>query len=186
MNEKNPFRAGSEDERSNAGVSPAGFLPRNTNIAIRDRGHLPHWEALTATYFVTFRLADSLPQEVLRTILFLREDIPRTAEQMGRKLSEAERKRLISLHARRIEKYLDHGVVACSLRNDAVAKVVADSLRQFHGERYRLFAWCVMPNHVHVVFQTLAGNKLSGILHSWKSFSAKEANQILSRSGAFW
>jgi REP element-mobilizing transposase RayT len=67
-----------------------------------------------------------------------------------------------------------------------VAKVVADSLRQFHGTRYQLFAWCVMPNHVHIAFQTLAGNTLTRILHSWKSFSAKQANQILHRSGEFW
>jgi len=118
--------------------------------------------------------------------LFAREDIPATAAQMSRKISEPEQKRLIKLHARRIEKYLDAGAGACFLGNDAVAKIIADSLWPFHGTRYQLFAWCVMPNHVHAVFQTLAGNTLPGILHSWKSFSAKQANQILHRSAQFW
>src|SRR4029077_20053601 len=163
MNGQDPFRKEPKEGedaagKSSAGVPPASFLPNDENVSIRNRGHLPHWEAATATYFVTFRLADSLPQEALRRILFAREDIPATAAQMGRKISETERKRLMKLHTRRIEKYLDDGVGACFLGNDAVAKVVADSLRQFHGTRYQLFAWCVMPNHVHVVFQTLAGN----------------------------
>jgi len=173
-------------EKSSAGVPPAGLLPRVDDVSIRNRGHLPHWETATATYFVTFRLADSLPQEALKRILFAREDIPSIAAQMGRKISKSERKRLKKLHTRRIEKYLDAGAGACFLGNDAVAKVVANSLRQFDGARYQLHAWCVMPNHVHVVFQALAGNSLPRILHSWKSFSAKQANQILHRSAEFW
>jgi REP element-mobilizing transposase RayT len=189
MSEQNPFRNGRKEDaalKSSAGVPPAGFPPLHDNVSIRNRGHLPHWEAETATYFVTFRLADSLPQEVLRKILFVRKDIPSTAAQMGRNVSESEQKRLMKLYSRRIETFLDTGVGECFLKNDAVARVVADSLRQFHGARYQLFAWCVMPNHVHVVFQMFVGNALPGILHSWKSFSAKQANQILRRSGDFW
>lgn len=191
MSKRDPFRtepkaAENAAEKSSAGVSPAGFVPRQDNISIRNRGHLPHWEAATATYFVTFRLADPLPQAVLRKILFTREDIPATAAQMGRPISEPERKRLMKLHTRRIEEYLDAGASGCFLWNDTVAKVVADSLRKFDGMRYQLFAWCVMPNHVHVVFQTILGNTLPGILHTWKSFSAKQANQILHRSAEFW
>ena len=189
MSEQNPFRNGHKEgaaQKSSAGVPPAGFPPLHDNVSIRNRGHLPHWEAETATYFVTFRLADSLPQEVLRKILFVRKDIPSTATQMGRNVSESEQKRLMKLYSRRIESFLDTGDGECFLKNDAVAKLVADSLRQFHGTRYQLFAWCLMPNHVHAVFKTIAENTLPGILHSWKSFSAKGANQILHRSGEFW
>jgi putative transposase len=169
-----------------AGVPPAIFLPREEKISIRNRGHRPHWEATTATYFVTFRLADSLPQDVLKRIIFARKDIRSTATHMGREVSETERKRLMRMHTREIERYLDSGAGKCSWRSPAMAKIVADALRRFDGTRYRLFAWCVMPNHVHVVFQTLRDNTLAEILHSWKSFSAKKANQILNRSGEFW
>jgi REP element-mobilizing transposase RayT len=188
MKAQDPFRKETKNDagKSSAGVSPAGFSPHDDKVSIRNRGHLPHWEASGATYFVTFRLADSLPQHALKRILFAREDIPSTAAQMGREISDSERKRLWKLHTRRIEKYLDAGAGACSLENGAVAKVVADSLRQFHGVRYQLFAWCVMPNHVHVIFRMLSGNTLPAILHSWKSFSAKQANEILHRSGEFW
>jgi hypothetical protein len=191
MSEPDPFRKEPKEDRvaaekSSAGVPPAGLLPLKNNFTTRDRRHLPHWEAERATYFVTFRLADPLPQEALRKTLSDREDIPAAAAHMGRTISETERKRLLKLLTARIEKYLDASVGACFLRNDAVAKVVADSLRQFDGTRYRLHAWCVMPNHVPVVFQTIAGNTLPRILHSWKSFSAKRANKILQRSAEFW
>ena len=191
MNNCNPFRQEPEEEQrvtektGSAGVPAVTFARHNPHIGIRNR-RLPHWEATGAVYFVTFRLADSLPQEVLRRIVFARKDIPSTAAQMGREISESERKHLKQLHAHKIEKYLDAGAGRCSLRSPAVAEIVADSLRKFDGMRYRLFAWCVMPNHVHVVFEAIADNTLAGILHSWKSFTAKKANQVLKRSGEFW
>jgi REP element-mobilizing transposase RayT len=188
MVDQDPFRKNAERAagKSSAGVPPAGFLTRTDNLSIRNRGHLPHWEAAAATYFVTFRLADSLPQETLRSILFAREDIPATAAKMGRAISEAEQKRLQKLNTQRIEKYLDAGSGVCFLANEAVANIVAEALRQFDGIRYQLFAWCAMPNHVHAVFRALAENTLPQIIHSWKSYSAKQANKILQRSGEFW
>jgi REP element-mobilizing transposase RayT len=63
---------------------------------------------------------------------------------------------------------------------------VADALRHFDGERYRLVAWCVMPNHVHAVVQPAAGHVLEEIVHSWKSFTAHQANKLLGRTGPFW
>lgn len=191
MKTRNPSRQGNErestaaDKRRSAGVPPVPFVHRAPQIGIRAR-RLPHWEATEATYFVTFRIADSLPREVLQQIEFQRKDIPATAAQMQRALTGEERRRLAQQHSRMLERYLDAGAGRCWLSSAVVAGAVADSLRKFDGTRYRLFAWCVMPNHVHVVFQTIAGNALSGILHSWKSFTAKKANQILKRSGTFW
>jgi len=170
--------------KRSAGVSPARFPALGAHV--RTRGYLPHWEIEGATYFVTFRLADSLPDEVLRQIRFDREDIPATAAQNDRQSSETERRRLVELHTRQIERYLDTGAGACFLRSHAVAGTVADSLRRFHGTRYELFAWCIMPNHVHVIFRALGVATLAEILQSWKSFSAKEGNRILYRSGEFW
>ena len=184
---KAPLKEGaSPAERSSAGVSPARFLPADANVAIRNRGHLPHWEVERSTYFVTFRLADSLPNEVLQKLRFDREDIPSTAAQKGRNISESEQHRLLELQTDRIEQSLDAGAGACWLRKETIAALVANSLRQFDGTRHRLFAWAIMPNHVHVVFQTLGEFALPGVLHSWKSFSAKEGNKPLHRSGEFW
>ena len=153
---------------------------------IRHGAHLPHWTVEGAAYFITFRLVDSLPRRVFEGWLFERENIVKTAEQMGRTLSAQEEKRLHELHSDKVETYLDVGHGACFMKNDRIAMIVAETLRHFNGERYDLGAWCVMPNHVHVVVLPRLGQELPDILHSWKSFSAKEANKELGRTGEFW
>src|SRR6185436_18830956 len=112
--------------------------------------HLPHWTRDRAVYAVTFRLGDSLPRSVLESWLRERRDIILTARQMGRPLAEHEEKRLHQLHSERVETYLDAGHGACWMRQPAIARLVADAMRHFDDQRYRLHAWCIMPNHVHV------------------------------------
>jgi menaquinone-specific isochorismate synthase len=172
-----------------AGVPPAvsgASRPRFGEVKIRNRGRLPHWEKDSATYFITFRLADSLPKSVLERIESERRAIVATANQLHRDLSPDERKKLQLLSTNVIERYLDCAAGACQLRNPIVADEVAATLRHFDEKRYRLFAWCVMPNHVHVVVRLFPGHTLAAVVHSWKSFTAKQVNRILRASGAFW
>ena len=168
-----------------AGVPPASFLPLGSGLRIRSR-RLPHWEIDKAVYFVTFRLTDSLPKKALQALDSERRDILATASQMGRSLTATERIRMRQLQIHRLERTLDIGAGRCRLRGAAIARVVVNALQEFDGSRYQLFAWCVMPNHVHVLFQTIGKIPIAGILHSWKSYSAKAANQILGRNGEFW
>ena len=72
------------------------------------------------------------------------------------------------------------------MRDFRIARIVADTIHHFHGQRYRLFAWCVMPNHVHALFSPLQEHTLEAILHSWKSYSAQQANALLACTGHFW
>lgn len=157
------------------------------NITKKRRGaYLPHWTRDGAWYAVLFRLWDSIPAEVLKAWRWERKNITKTAEQMRRSLSEHEEQRLAYLQSERIERYLDAGAGCCYMKDKRVAKVVADALTHFEGQRYDMAAWCVMPNHVHVVFRPATAHELSDVLHSWKSFTAKEANRILRRQGTFW
>ena len=64
--------------------------------------------------------------------------------------------------------------------------MVEGALLHFDSERYQLLAWCVMPNHLHVVVETMEGFANAAIIHSWKSFIAHAANKILNREGVFW
>jgi len=172
-----------------AGVPPAvagASRPRFGEVTIRDRGRLPHWEKESATYFITFRLADSLPKSVLDQIESEREAIVKTANQFQRPLSPDERRKIQRLSSPIVEKYLDNGAGACHLRNPAIAEEIANALRHFDDQRYRLFAWCLMPNHVHVVVRLLPGQELAEVIHSWKSFTAKRANAILGLQGSLW
>ena len=75
---------------------------------------------------------------------------------------------------------------AAHLRDPAIAATVQNALLHFDGERYRLSAWVIMPNHVHVLIEQIRGFPPGGIVHAWKSFTAKQANRLLGRTGAFW
>ena len=159
------------------------------------RGYLPHVKREGARYFLTFRLADSLPKAVLLKIQAER------AERLNRyhqKQAAAEKSgvpapSVVDLESierdyfRQVEQYLDKGTGECRLRQPEIAGLVADAIRFFEGERYLLRAWVVMPNHVHVVLWPMPNHTLSHIAQSWKRFTARQANNVLNRSGqAFW
>jgi REP element-mobilizing transposase RayT len=126
------------------------------------RGYLPHFDSAETVQFVTFRLADSLPQAVRETIQHRKDD----------------------LH--RINRELDTGYGECWLGRAEIASLVEDALLYFDEKRYRLLAWCLMPNHVHVVIEVIQDHSLSDIVRSWKSFTAHQATARLSRTGSFW
>jgi putative transposase len=159
--------------------------PRFGSVTIRDRGRLPHWELERGTYFVTFRLADSLPQSVISQIAEHKQML-RIARASGRELLDAERLLEAKVSSKHIEGLLDAGRGVCWLNDKKIASLVSDAIRHFDGQRYRLFAWCVMPNHVHVVFKVLGNHALATTIGSWKGYSARQANLLLNRSGHFW
>ena len=111
-----------------------------------------------------------------------RESKPRRNYNVRRSSSLSQLRALL----KKVERCLDRGIGCCYLSDPRVAAVAAETLRHFHGQRYRLLAWCVMPNHVHVLFSPLREHTLDAILHSWKSFSAQQANAFLGRTGPFW
>jgi REP element-mobilizing transposase RayT len=155
-------------------------------VTTRQGAYLPHWTCQGGIYAVTFRLADSLPESILRLWRFEREDIVRTARHLGRDLTVVEQRRLDQLFSEKVDRHLDAGLGECWMRREEIAQIVAGALRHFDETRYELLAWCVMPNHVHVVVRPEKGYELPSILHSWKSFTANKANARIGREGEFW
>jgi putative DNA methylase len=136
------------------------------------RGYLPHFEAGEIPQSITFRLADSLPAAAL--------------ERLQSELSLLPDAQAVQERRRRIELLLDQGRGERHLGDACVADVVEAALLHFDGTRYRLHAWCIMPNHVHVLITPQGDQTLSRILQSWKSFTANRANVLLGRTGTFW
>jgi REP element-mobilizing transposase RayT len=131
------------------------------------RGYLPHFDAPGRVQFVTFRLHDAMPaSRRWEWAAFL-------------DLEDARERRT------KIEAYLDRGLGECHLRQPAIAKLVEDALLHFDGARYQMLSWVVMPNHVHALFEVTT-TPLDEVMHSWKSFTAKQANALLDRQGPFW
>jgi REP element-mobilizing transposase RayT len=159
--------------------------PRNPlRSGIHSRGYLPHVKREGASYFVTFRLVDSLPKEVL--LGFEHEQ----AEALRRLAANANREQVEEIHRdlrRKIERYLDKGAGECHLRRPEIADMAAEAVRHFHGEQYLLDDWVVMPNHVHAILWPMPSYTLSAILKSRKRHIARQANLILGRTGeTFW
>ncbi len=122
------------------------------------RGYLPHFDGEEAIQHVTFHLADSLSKETIARLRFEVEHLP-----------EAQRKRALTV---RLQDWVDAGHGSCVLREPDVAAMMEGVLLFFDQQRYILFEWVVMPNHVHVLFKPLHGWKVSKIVASWKKFSA--------------
>ncbi|MEQ1851105.1 MAG: UTP--glucose-1-phosphate uridylyltransferase [Chthoniobacteraceae bacterium] len=145
--------------------------------------HLPHWQVPGATYFVTFRLADSLPAAVVRR---LKDEFETWLRQNPRPWNGAQRAEYYERFHESLEVHLDQGAGSCTLAESPAAEIVEDALRHFDGERYWLGSYVVMPNHVHVIVRPKDGHPLSDILHSWKSFSAHQINKHVGRAGTLW
>ncbi len=170
--------------------SVAGILPACQNdestIQKRQGRYLPHWSQEGATYAISFRLADAVPAEVAELWRRQREEIAERARQQGRSLTAAELTELDRLYSEKIEAFLDAGHGECLLKNPGLAEIVQDALRHFHGDRYELVTWAIMPNHIHAIVRPFRGQELSRIVHSWKSFTSKEINRQIAREGILW
>jgi methylmalonyl-CoA mutase cobalamin-binding domain/chain len=175
-------------EPSGAGVSPARptYLDADKPINVSKSHNLPHWEQDKGTYAVTFRLKDALPQQVLTDYKLQKEQLEHLIQNAKIEDLPTLKQKLTNLHDDTIEKELDAGHGACHLSNPQIAELVKDALLHFDGDRYNIHTWCIMPNHVHVLFTAAEGHQLKDILQSWKSFTSKKTNSILGTSGTFW
>ena len=173
--------------------APAAFTPTflsSSKPIDRYKINLPHWRQEGATYAITFRLADSLPKSVIdgylqeknRLTTILEKAIMDGNESMARDCDA----RLSELYSSHIETALDAGHGACHLKDPEIARIVADSIRHFDGDRYELAAWCLMPNHCHLIIKPLGEHKLADLIRGMKTFSAGQANKRLGLAGSFW
>ena len=147
------------------------------------RRNLPHRRQSGVTYFVTFHLADSLPAKKLVALeeerkLWLALNPPPRSE-----LQNAEYHRNFS---KRVHHWLDAGYGSCVLAQPKIFRLVESVLNLFDGQRYFLGEHVVMPNHVHALVQPLDDHRLDHILHSWKSFSAKQIVKMTGLPGRVW
>jgi len=131
------------------------------------RGYLPHFDVPGVVQFISFRLADSLPQE-------------RRHEWDPILLIEDQRD-----SRTRLEEYLDLGHGACELAIPAIAQRMENILLFDDNRRCRLLAWVIMPNHVHVLVEIWT-TPLGKLVQCWKKLVTDFVNARLHRTGQWW
>jgi putative transposase len=167
--------------------------------------HLPHWRQHGATYFVTFRLADSLPQSKLRELELikqewakkqgivgeladyqsaLRRDRNRDRDRIPRERWEALSRTVMA----KVEGWLDEGVGECWMSRAEVSRIVEESFHHADNDQCELGAYVIMPNHVHAILRPLCSETLplEKILQGRKRRSSREINSLVGRIGPLW
>jgi putative DNA methylase len=136
------------------------------------RGYLPHFDQSHIIQSITIRLGDALPAALLLKWRHELSQLPAEKCELELRI--------------RIEDHLDAGHGACWLGRPEIGRLVENALFFFDASRYHLLAWCVMPNHAHIVVETLPRWEVGQLAHSWKSYTGNEANKLLGRRGSFW
>lgn len=165
------------------------------SVRIYYHGYLPHWRQTGCTYFVTFRLADSVPAPVLKEFIHDRDVWLKARgictkdanwKSQLRKLSDLEQKLFHQFLGDRFDKYLDLGHGSCQLSDTEARKIVSDTLQYFQGARLWTSDYVVMPNHVHAIVRPINGFELEDILQSIKGYTSKQINERLGLKPPFW
>ncbi len=164
-------------------MPPPGFTALNPNLPVTVYHRtLPHWRQKGATYFVTFRLADSLPKVKLdmlrREMDMWRQSHPNPSDEV--------REAFVRERMQRVERWLDAGHGACVLRKENLRREVEARLQRFDNDRYILGAYAVVANHAHVAVRPLGDQKLEVLDGAWKRYSAAVINQIRGSQGTLW
>ena len=162
------------------------------------RRHLPHFYPPDAVYFVTPRLAGSLPR-FRRDEIREQRSLLRTQKLISAR-GDSETGRL-ERELLRLDRTLEKAVEDCCwLADPRIAELVAGAIRFRDRKEYDLVAYTIMPNHMHMVFgvgvpdliepvgqiDNLSNKPVSKIMQSLKRHTGREANKILGRRGAFW
>ena len=131
------------------------------------RGYLPHFDLPGLTQFLNYRLDDAMPASLRHewaALLEIEDDLKRRAK---------------------IEAYLDRGRGSCRLRDPCAAAIVEENWLHADGQKYRLLAWVVMPNHVHLLVE-IWQTPQSKLIKDWKGFTARRINRLLGQRGQVW
>jgi len=164
----------------------------NLNYKKFYKRNLPHYQLKDSYYFITFTLAFSYSQKFINKLKKEKE----AYEEISSKLDDDEKSEFKLIFHKKsydyFEEYL-HKANQCInyLEDNKISEIVAESLHFFDKVRYDLSAYCIMPNHVHLIIKPYEENNdkpyaLQKIMHSIKSYTANQCNEILNKTGQFW
>ena len=173
---------------------PADFQGLDkTREILRYHRSLPHFRQTGATYFATFRLADAIPKDVacefqafsaawrVRLGMLGNPETTGADQKIRREYEENQRRMAI-----RMEALLDAGAGSCWMSQLRMREVVQNALLHFHPTRLHMYAFVVMPNHVHALFRPEGDHDPEDLAGSWKQFSSRSINRMTGQKGNLW
>ena len=165
------------------------------------RGNLPHFQQPGQSYFVTWTLFDAIPKGSLFSLSLKLKELNHKIEQLIKQdISDPEIAVNQSIYNAIRRKYIlkteeilhTNRPLSVDLSKDENIEIIREALNFWENIKLRNYCFCIMPNHVHWVFETLEKNAegfpvyLQDILHSVKLFSSRKINELAGRKGTLW
>ncbi len=161
---------------------PLKFVNRREYIQIAGT-RIPHWNQSDCVQFVTFRLADSLPQSKLQEYRQKRDEWLKTHPKPW---DSSVQEDYDNIFVAVIDRWIDAGYGECILIDKRVRDILEDAIMHSDSIKYDIYAFVIMPNHVHVLMTPREGNTVQGIVGAWKRISSHGINTLLGRRGTVW
>lgn len=142
------------------------------------RRNLPHLHPSQGSFFITYRLAGSLPKEIIEQ---LKSEYQADNNQ---EIIQTNTKTYFTAFDELLDKY-DSDKNYLSIPD--IAEINKKAIHYYDNKYYQLICYCIMSNHIHLVIKLMEdAPDLSKIMHSIKRFTARESNKLLDREGVFW
>lgn len=147
------------------------------------KGNLPHWNQCGKIAFITFRLADSIPNDIIRKFI---QEASEWREEHPNPVNKEMELWMIE-RCNRMEKYLDSGMGECILKHLHIRDIIVKSLLYMETNNYiSIHSYVIMPNHIHLLLEPLGEWTIQKIMRSLKMHTSKEINNVLQRTGTLW
>lgn len=159
------------------------FLDPADNIVFKYGSYLPHWYQNGKITYITFRLADSLPQTKDKELEKIKEAFKKLFPQPWEKNTLLRYRKLLSEN---VERLLDNGYGSCVLASPVVRNILRDTFHYNDGKTYDLIAYVIMPNHVHCMIVPMEGKNAGDVMANIKRYSAILINRKIGRKGRLW
>ena len=172
---------------------------KKTGIKSFYRRNLPHYQPEHSIFFVTFRLTGSLPSSVISR---LKEAYAKDIKILDKITDIKKRKEKIYLAQKRYFGKFDNLLDGSDqgpvwLKDDEIASIVYNAILFYDADKYDVYCFCIMPNHVHMLFFMAGVDKsitevknsyyiVTNSLQSLKKYTAGKANKVLTKTGEFW
>src|SRR5262245_17125359 len=116
------------------------------------RRNLPHIHPEGHPLFITFRLANSLPVEILATLKAIWErEMKNSSSKSPEEIYSIEK-----TYFSRYDEWLDQGLCGPRwLADETIARTIAEKIHSMKGEQFHVAAYCIMPNHVHLLIESI-------------------------------